>query len=104
GVFLAAVRRGTVLPGSVLLVESFDRISRQGIDEGYDIIKQILKAGVRIVTLSPEREFDVSATKSLSRGALEIQLILERAAEESERKSGRIGAAWAERRKRAREQ
>jgi DNA invertase Pin-like site-specific DNA recombinase len=94
GLFLREVKRGTVRPGSALIVESLDRISRQGIDEGYDIIKGILKAGVLLVTLSPEREFDASATKSLSRGALEIQLILERAAEESERKSERVGAAW----------
>jgi DNA invertase Pin-like site-specific DNA recombinase len=99
--FLDAIQCGKVLPGSVLLVESFDRISRQGIDEGYDLIKGILKAGVRIVTLSPEREFDASATKSLSKGALEIQLILERAAEESERKSDRVGAAWVGKRKTA---
>ena len=51
--FLDAVQEGRVVPGSVLLVESFDRISRQGIDEGYDLIKSILKAGVKIVTLSP---------------------------------------------------
>ncbi len=101
--FLDAIKSGRVRPGSVLVVESFDRISRQGIDEGYDIIKGILKAGVTIVTLSPEREFDASATKSLSRGALEIQLILERAAEESETKSKRVGAAWEQKRKRLRE-
>src|SRR5262245_20911458 len=47
GEFLKAVQRGTVLPGSVLIVESFDRISRQGIDEGYDFIKSILKKDVR---------------------------------------------------------
>src|SRR5437867_425154 len=35
GVFLAAVKKGTVPAGSVLIVESFDRLSRQGIDEGY---------------------------------------------------------------------
>jgi DNA invertase Pin-like site-specific DNA recombinase len=93
-VFLDAVKNGTVPAGSVLIVESFDRISRQGIDEGYDLIKGILKAGVVIVTLSPERRFDRDATKSLSRGALEIQLILERAAEESETKAVRVGAAW----------
>jgi DNA invertase Pin-like site-specific DNA recombinase len=97
-VFLDAVKAGRVPPGSVLVVESFDRISRQGIDEGYDIVKAILKAGVRIVTLSPEREFGPDATRSLSRGALEIQLILERAAEESERKGDRVAAAWAEKR------
>src|SRR5262245_59121883 len=100
--FLDAVTRGTVLPGSVLLVESVDRISRQGIDEGYDLCKGILKKGVRLVTLSPEREFGPEAVKSLTKGALEIQLILERAAEESERKSERVGEAWAEKRRRAR--
>jgi len=102
GVFLEAVRRGTVAPGSALIVESIDRISRQGIDEGYDLIKSLLKAGIVLVTLSPEREFDASATRSLTRGALEIQLILERAAEESERKSERVAAARAQERARAR--
>ncbi|HKB41394.1 MAG TPA: recombinase family protein, partial [Gemmataceae bacterium] len=102
GKFLEQVKRGTVQTGSVLIVESFDRISRQGIDEGYEVVKRILKAGVRIVTLSPEREFDATATKSLSKGALEIQLILERAAEESETKSKRCAAAQAQKRKEAR--
>src|SRR6516165_194955 len=97
--FLDAVKTGRVSPGSVLIVESFDRISRQGIDEAYDLVKSILKADVQIVTLSPEREFDRDATRSLSKGALEIQLILERAAEESERKSERVGAAWEKKKK-----
>jgi DNA invertase Pin-like site-specific DNA recombinase len=100
--FLDAIKTGKVAPGSALIVESIDRISRQGIDEGYDLIKGILKADIRIVTLSPEREFDREATRSLSKGALEIQLILERAAEESERKSDRVGDAWARKRERAR--
>src|SRR5262249_44955898 len=99
--FLDAIRAGRVDPGSVLVVESIDRISRQGIDEGYDLIKGILKAGVRIVTLSPEREFDRDATKGLTKGALEIQLILERASEESERKSERCGQAWRQLKKKA---
>jgi DNA invertase Pin-like site-specific DNA recombinase len=103
GVFLQAVKRGTVPGGSVLIVESFDRISRQGIDEGYDLVKSILKAGVRIVTLSPEREFGPEAVKGLTKGALEIQLILERAAEESDRKSERCGAAWVQKREAARQ-
>jgi DNA invertase Pin-like site-specific DNA recombinase len=103
GVFLDAVKRGTVTAGSALIVESVDRISRQGIDEGYDLCKRILKAGVHIVTLSPERDFGPDAVKSLSKGALELQLILERAAEESEMKSRRLRAAWEEKRKRARQ-
>ncbi len=103
GVFLDAVKRGTVPPGSALICESVDRISRQGIDEGYDLIKRLLKAGIRLVTLSPEREFGLEAVKSLTRGALELQLILARAAEESERKSERCGEAWGEKKRAARE-
>jgi DNA invertase Pin-like site-specific DNA recombinase len=103
GEFLSAVKSGAVQPGSALIVESLDRITRQGIDEGYDLIKKILKSGVLLVTLSPEREFDVQATKSLSKGALEIQLILERAAEESERKSDRLSAAWRAKKRKAAE-
>jgi DNA invertase Pin-like site-specific DNA recombinase len=99
--FLDGIRSGHVPAGSVLLVESFDRISRQGIDEGYDLIKGILNPGVRIVTLSPEREFDTEATRGLTKGALEIQLILERAAEESEMKSRRVGSAWSRKREEA---
>jgi DNA invertase Pin-like site-specific DNA recombinase len=102
GEFLKAVEAGAVKPGTALIVESLDRISRQGIDEGYDTVKRILKAGILLVTLTPEREFDVTATKSLSKGALDIQLILERAAEESERKSERVRAAWKGKRDKAR--
>jgi DNA invertase Pin-like site-specific DNA recombinase len=100
--FLDAVEFGRVLPGSALIVENIDRISRQGIDEGYDLIKKILKAGVRIVTLSPEREYDRESVRKLTSGALELQLYLERAAEESERKSVRVGEAWGQKRKAAR--
>src|SRR5204862_6491823 len=35
--FLDAVKAGKVAPGSALIVESIDRISRQGSDEGYDL-------------------------------------------------------------------
>jgi DNA invertase Pin-like site-specific DNA recombinase len=103
GEFLKAVRSGRVPAGSALIVESFDRITRQGIDEGWDLIKGILKSGILIVTLAPEREYDESATRSLSKGALEIMMVLERAAEESERKSERVAEARAEERKRIRE-
>jgi DNA invertase Pin-like site-specific DNA recombinase len=100
--FLKAVDAGSVKPGAALIVESLDRITRQGVDEGYDLIKRILKAGILVVTLTPERVFDIEATKGLSRGMLEIQVILERAAEENERRSERVGAAWEEKKRRAR--
>jgi DNA invertase Pin-like site-specific DNA recombinase len=102
--FLDAIEFGRVLPGSVLCVENIDRISRQGIDEGYDLCKRILKADVRIVTLSPEREYDRDSVRKLANGALELQLYLERAAEESERKSIRLSEAWGQKKQVARKE
>jgi DNA invertase Pin-like site-specific DNA recombinase len=103
GLFLERVALGRVKPGSALIVESIDRLTRQGVDEGYDLCKKILKAGVHIITLTPERDFGPDAVKGLTRGALELQLILERAWEESQRKSERVREAWLDKKRRARE-
>src|SRR5262245_16530265 len=103
GAFIEACRTGRVPRGSTLIVENVDRLSRQGIDEGYDLCKQILKLGIYLVTLTPERRFDIEATKSLTKGALELQIILERAHEESDRKSGFRASAWKAARQAAKE-
>lgn len=93
-IFMEMIAAKKIQPGDALIVESVDRISRQGIDVGYDLLKKILKAGVHIITLSPERNFGPDAITGLGKGAFELQMILERAAEESEIKSQRCGAAW----------
>jgi DNA invertase Pin-like site-specific DNA recombinase len=92
--FLQAVEEGKVPAGSVLIVEKIDRISRQGIDEGWELLKTLLKAGVRIVTLAPEREYGEESVKGLMKGALELLLLLELAHQESLNKSERVGRAW----------
>lgn len=97
--FLKDIEAGRVRPGSVLVVESIDRLSRQGVREGWDLCRRILEGGVRIVTLSPERLYDEEATKGLMKGMLELLIILERAAEESQTKSDRISEGWAARRR-----
>jgi hypothetical protein len=80
-------------------VENIDRISRQGIDEGLDLVKKILRAGITLV--SSEREYPPSAVKSFPDMVI-IQADLERAAKESELKSKRVQEAWREKQRRAR--
>jgi DNA invertase Pin-like site-specific DNA recombinase len=92
--FLEAVKTGRILPGSYLLVERVDRITRQGVDEGLEIIKSILKAGVSIVTLANGRVYGPASHKKLKDGLLELQMYLEQAQEYSEALSARIAAAW----------
>jgi len=102
GAFLTAITEGKVKPGDVLIVESLDRLSRQEIDEAFDLFRGILKTGVEIVTLDPERHYDKSALKSIT-GIIEPLIIMARANEESETKSGRIKDTWVKRRAAAHE-
>jgi DNA invertase Pin-like site-specific DNA recombinase len=53
GGFLEKVRAGTVVPGSVLVVENLDRISRQDSEKAMLLFLQLIEAGVTIATVSP---------------------------------------------------
>jgi DNA invertase Pin-like site-specific DNA recombinase len=101
--FLELVKRGRIRPGSFLLVEKIDRVSRKGVDEGYELCKKILKAGVSIVSLARGKVYGPEAVKGLMKGALELQIELEQAHEYSKTLSDRVGAAWELKRKKARQ-
>jgi DNA invertase Pin-like site-specific DNA recombinase len=100
--FLDMVKTGRVRRGSYLLVERVDRITRKGLDEGSDLLKQILRAGVSIVTLANGRVYGPEAVKGLMKGWLELEMHLEAAHEYSAALSGRVRAAWEVMRKKAR--
>jgi DNA invertase Pin-like site-specific DNA recombinase len=91
--FLQAIEDGRVPAGSVLIVESVDRISRQGINLGHDLLKKILRSGVRIVTLVPLQEYGPEDLEDFAK-TLMLMVVLQRAFEESNTKSKRCGAAW----------
>lgn len=100
--FLEAIDRGRVRPGDFLLVEKVDRLTRQGIDEGKDLVKKILKAGVNIVLLGQGgRVWDADMLKTLG-GSIEIDACLDQAWQFSRNLSDRVGAAWEGKRERAR--
>jgi DNA invertase Pin-like site-specific DNA recombinase/biopolymer transport protein ExbD len=96
GRFLTAVRDKKVEPGSYLLVESLDRLSRQHPFDAFTIFSQIMTAGINIVTLVDQRVY--SKATGFSDLILSIAT-MSRAHEESETKSQRVSAAWANKRK-----
>jgi DNA invertase Pin-like site-specific DNA recombinase len=100
--FLVAIEEKKVLPGSYLLVERLDRISRKGVKEGYRLIEKILEAGVSIVTLANGRVYGPRACTSLVDGLLELLLLLEQAEQYSKMLSARVQASYEARQKRAR--
>jgi len=100
--FLEAAESGRIPKGSVLIVESLDRLSRAAVDEALELFLRIIRTGVDIVTLEPERRHTKETIKDIV-GLIEPLLIMSRANEESQMKSSRVSAVWDQRRKNARE-
>jgi DNA invertase Pin-like site-specific DNA recombinase len=92
--FLEACESGDVRPGSYLIVEKIDRISRQGVEEGMVLIRQIFKHCVSIVSLMSGRVYRPDCLKTLMGGRLEIEIELEQAKQYSDNLSKRVTAAW----------
>lgn len=91
GRFLEAVREEKIEKGSYLLVESFDRISRQEPMVALKPFMEIVEAGLVLVTLDDERVFN----GGISFEDLIISIAkMSRANEESARKSDRLSQAW----------
>jgi DNA invertase Pin-like site-specific DNA recombinase len=93
GDFLEAVRNGIVPQGSVLLVENFDRISRQAARKALRTIEQIVESGVTLVTLADGKEYDEAALDD-SMSFMIAMITMMGANGESERKSQRLKKAW----------
>jgi DNA invertase Pin-like site-specific DNA recombinase len=99
GAFRENVQTGRVPRGSVLIIESLDRLSRDAIDEALGLFLELLKAHIVIVTLQPEREYTEKSIKDIT-GLLEPLVVMQRAHEESAMKSHRARAAWDNKRER----
>lgn len=100
GLFRDAVRTGRVPRGSVLIVESLDRLSREKIGDAHERFRELVKAGITIVTLSPEREYTEESLNSFG-SLLEPLFHMSRSHEESAMKSTRLRAVWEEKKRRA---
>jgi DNA invertase Pin-like site-specific DNA recombinase len=100
GKFLELVRRGRILPGSYLIVENLDRLSREEERAALRLWMDLLDAGVNIVQLEPETIFrhEKSDMMDIMRAIIELS----RGHGESARKSDLLGKAWVAKRARAR--
>lgn len=101
GQFLQAVDDGRVPPGSLLLVESLDRVSRQNPWDALALFAQIINAGVTMVTLFNGKSYSQEDIRANSFLIMESLFVMIRANEESETKSRRLKAAWGNKRQQA---
>ena len=89
-----------MLPGSYLVVESLDRLTREEIQPALLLILSLLQKGIRVVQLKPvEMTYDA---KSDTTPIILMLVELSRGHSESKVKSDRVSEAWSERRKDAR--
>ena len=99
GEFLRMVECGEIPRGSFLLVESLDRLSRTQVMDALELFTGILRSGITIVTMGPPEQVYTWGSINGDFGQLIITLtVMARAHEESQRKSERIRAAFANKR------
>ncbi len=102
GSFIDAVKHGLLEPGSVLLLESLDRLTRMEPLRAQHLFTGLVLEGIAIVTLGNGQRYD---QERLARepwalaGALMVAI---RAHEESLTKGRRVAAAWEEKRRKVR--
>lgn len=98
GAFIELLKQGKVPVGSVLIVESLDRISREKITEALELFLSILNRGVKIVTLMDGQEFTKESVDKNQYDLFGSLSVMIRANEESETKSKRLKEAFANKR------
>lgn len=103
GAFLKAIEKGLVEPGSYLIIESLDRLSRADVLFALGIFINILDAGIVIVTLLDERKYSIESVTENNNELLISIAVMMRSHEESLVKSKRRKASWENAKKLAKE-
>lgn len=93
GVFLAAVEQGRIPPGSVLVVEGLDRLSRAEPIQAQAQLAHIVNAGITVVTASDGKLYSREHLKANPMDLVYSLLVMIRAHEESDTKSKRVLAS-----------
>jgi DNA invertase Pin-like site-specific DNA recombinase len=100
GELIAAARDGRFEPGTIIVIEAWDRLGRMIPNKQIKLIEELLETGVNIGICRLDDVFTMEdfGTHKWTTLAVFVQL----AYQESKQKSERVGAAWAKRRERAR--
>lgn len=101
GQLIEAAKDGRFDPGTVIVIEAWDRLGRMRPDHQTKLVSELLETGVSIGVCRLDDIFceDDFGTHKWTTLAVFIQL----AHQESKQKAERVGASWEQRRKRARE-
>lgn len=94
GQFLGAVRNGRIMPGSYLLIESLDRLSRSNILQAQNLLTELILAKINVVSLVDNRTYSEASLTADPLALIFALIVFIRANEESPLKSFRARQAW----------
>jgi DNA invertase Pin-like site-specific DNA recombinase len=100
GQLLAAAKDGRFEPGTVIVVEAWDRLGRLRPDKQTALVADLLKTGVSIGVCRLNDIFDEDDFGSMKWAGLSTFIML--AHQESKQKADRVSSSWRKRRDRAR--
>lgn len=100
--FLQLVEKGEIEKGSILIVESLDRISREAVLDAAARLFDLIREGITVVTLSDGQEYSAERLRDDWTPLIVSIAIMARAHEESKLKGERVGEAWAKKKNAAR--
>jgi DNA invertase Pin-like site-specific DNA recombinase len=97
GHFIAEIRAGTIEPGSALIVENLDRISRQGPKIARKLLESIVDNGVEVHVVNLNKIL-AYCWENRPQDSVIVDYELNRAYQESLNKAERCGSAWTKKR------
>lgn len=97
--FLKRVENGEIARNSYLLVESFDRLSRETETIAINLLTGLTLAGIKVVTLVDQHVYD---DKSDAMDLFRAIIVMSRAHEEQKTKGKRLKSSWASKKDKAR--
>ena len=94
---IEAAEAGDIPKGCVMIIEALDRLTRNSVDDAYQLFRRVIKAGIEIYTDRSSRhltEADLNNPMSLMMTVVE----LDAAFQYSDKLSYRVGKAWTKKR------
>lgn len=101
GEFLKLVEAGQIAEGSVLIIENFDRLTREDILTAISLLTNLLNKGIDVYTAMDDKRFSKSnfSFQDLMHSAIRMSL----SNEESAKKADRLKQTWKSKRAKARQ-
>jgi hypothetical protein len=94
GAFLRLVDDGRIPRGSMLIVESLDRLSREHVLDALNQFTSIIKAGITVVTLQDKMEYSEESVRDNWAQLIVSIAAMATANEESRKKQDRLSKVW----------